>query len=102
MSLSLYNPTIFIGIHDHDVTYRFQRCRDEKLVDDDTTPIDSDELIRKAWEAPLEPSSYLLMPVLQYQKEGIMMMVIAMIFVLKLIIMMMAGLSTIDDDDDDD
>ena len=51
--------------------HRFQLCRNEKLTDDDTTPIDPDELIRKAWETPLEPSSDLLMPLLQYQKEGI-------------------------------
>ena len=40
-------------------------------VDEDALPLDPDELVRKAWEQPLEPSTNLLMPLLPYQKEGL-------------------------------
>eukprot|EP01032_Pedospumella_encystans_P014510 gene14510-16657_t len=44
-------------------------------VDEDMQPIDPDELVRKAWEKPVEPSPNLLMPLLPYQKEGLGWMV---------------------------
>eukprot|EP01032_Pedospumella_encystans_P019528 gene19528-22199_t len=44
-------------------------------IDEDMEPIDPDELVRKAWEKPVEPSPNLLMPLLPYQKEGLGWMV---------------------------
>lgn len=55
------------------VKERFVVSADE--VDEDMQPIDPDELVRKAWEKPLEPSANLLMPLLPYQKEGLGWMV---------------------------
>lgn len=55
------------------VTERFMASANE--VDDDTVPVNPDELVRKAWDKPLEPSLDLLMPLLPYQKEGLGWMV---------------------------
>lgn len=55
------------------VIERFDASANE--VDDDTVPVNPDELVRKAWDQPLEPSSDLLMPLLPYQKEGLGWMV---------------------------
>lgn len=38
-------------------------------------PIDPDEMVRKSWSKPLEPTADLLMPLLPYQKEGLGWMV---------------------------
>jgi DNA repair protein RAD16 len=40
-------------------------------VDEDDVPLNPDELVRKSWTAPREPSPHLLMPLLPYQKEGL-------------------------------
>lgn len=40
-------------------------------IDEDMIPVDPDELVRKAWTEPVEPSMDLLMPLLPYQKEGL-------------------------------
>lgn len=40
-------------------------------VDEELVPIDPDEIVRKGWEQPCEPTSNLLMPLLPYQKEGL-------------------------------
>lgn len=55
------------------VTERFNSSANE--VDDDSIPVNPDELVRNAWDQPLEPSSDLLMPLLPYQKEGLGWMV---------------------------
>lgn len=44
-------------------------------VDEDSLPVDPDELVRKAWDKPMDPPSELLMPLLPYQKEGLGWMV---------------------------
>lgn len=44
-------------------------------VDEDSVPVDPDELVRKSWNQPMEPSPDLLMPLLPYQKEGLGWMV---------------------------
>ncbi|RYG64181.1 hypothetical protein EON64_14500 [archaeon] len=51
------------------VQERFEASKHE--VDEDSVPIDPDELIRKSWNQPLEPHADLLMPLLPYQKEGL-------------------------------
>lgn len=40
-------------------------------IDTDLIPIEPDELIRKEWNTPMEPSRNMLMPLLPYQKEGL-------------------------------
>lgn len=44
-------------------------------VDTDLIPIEPDELVRKEWNEPMEPSTNMLMPLLPYQKEGLGWMV---------------------------
>lgn len=51
------------------VSARLLASRNE--VDEETRPLDPDELVRQMWERPMEPSRDLLMPLLQYQKEGL-------------------------------
>jgi DNA repair protein RAD16 len=52
---------------------RFEASKNE--IDEDDIPIEPDELVRKAWDKPTEPSASLLMPLLPYQKEGLGWMV---------------------------
>jgi DNA repair protein RAD16 len=40
-------------------------------IDNDLLPVEPDELVRKDWNIPAEPSPDLLMPLLPYQKEGL-------------------------------
>ena len=40
-------------------------------IDVDLVPIEPDELVRKEWDTPMEPSTNMLMPLLPYQKEGL-------------------------------
>lgn len=51
------------------VEKRFNESKNE--VDYDFQPLNPDDLVRKCWETPAEPSSDLLMPLLPYQKEGL-------------------------------
>lgn len=44
-------------------------------IDEDMLAINPDDLVRKNWSQPMEPSSNLLMPLLPYQKEGLGWMV---------------------------
>ena len=55
------------------VEERLQASANE--VDDDDIPINPDELVRKAWDSPMDPPDDLLMPLLAYQKEGLGWMV---------------------------
>jgi DNA repair protein RAD16 len=48
---------------------RIIKSADEE--DEDLKPMDPDEMVRKTWTQPKEPSSDLLMPLLPYQKEGL-------------------------------
>jgi DNA repair protein RAD16 len=52
-----------------DIQKRVEESANE--VDEDSLPVDPDELVRKAWDKPVEPSPDLLMPLLPYQKEGL-------------------------------
>jgi len=55
------------------VEKRFLESKSE--IDYDFQPLNPDDLVRKCWETPMEPSSDLLMPLLPYQKEGLGWMV---------------------------
>ena len=72
---SLASVTLLDGYHEMDETYkklitaRFIASKNE--VDSDSVPVDPDEMVRKAWDQPFEPSGDLLMPLLPYQKEGL-------------------------------
>jgi DNA repair protein RAD16 len=56
-----------------EVAERVRASADEE--DEDNVPVEPDELVRKSWNQPLEPSPDLLMPLLAYQKEGLGWMV---------------------------
>ena len=50
----------------------FIRLQDSKNeIDEDFIPVDPNEMVRKSWEKPCEPTSNLLIPLLPYQKEGL-------------------------------
>lgn len=51
------------------IRQRFQDSRNE--LDDEFQAVDPNDLVRKSWERPLEPTADLLMPLLPYQKEGL-------------------------------
>ncbi|KAJ1405421.1 hypothetical protein B484DRAFT_404468, partial [Ochromonadaceae sp. CCMP2298] len=51
------------------ISARFFKSKDE--IDEDDLPVNPDELIRKTWDQPTEPTAELLMPLLPYQKEGL-------------------------------
>jgi DNA repair protein RAD16 len=56
-----------------EVKTRFEESKTE--FDDESSPIDPDEIVRNSWEQRLEPCADLLMPLLPYQKEGLSWMV---------------------------
>jgi DNA repair protein RAD16 len=56
-----------------EVADRVRASADED--DEDNVPVEPDELVRKSWNQPMEPSPDLLMPLLAYQKEGLGWMV---------------------------
>lgn len=51
------------------IRQRFLASRNE--IDDEFQALDPNDLVRKSWEKPLEPTADLLMPLLPYQKEGL-------------------------------
>ena len=54
------------------VRARFEASQHE--VDEDTQPLDPTELVRKEWTEQMEPPASLVLPVLPYQKEGLVWM----------------------------
>jgi DNA repair protein RAD16 len=72
---SVVTPESIDGFLDLDIESQMLiRDRVEKSqneVDQDMVPVEPDELVRKEWDQPVEPSDDLLMPLLPYQKEGL-------------------------------